>query len=131
MKTNQQNKKERNSRFTRAVRQEMERQRLTRVTSAVVNKVMTSPVERGFFVSVDHVIDMERRRRNGTLPKMSDLNRRMWNEIFATMDSYFEYHPEATYVDAAVWVVSRGRASRFFFSQNVASSLASFVQPLA
>ncbi len=116
-------KKERNLRFTKAVREEMARQRLNRATEAVIRKVINSPVERGYFVSVDHLLVMDRRRRLDKLPKMSDDNKAMWAEIFNAFDSYRSEHPGATRTRAAIHVVSRARASRFFISENQANTI--------
>ncbi len=116
-------KKERNLRFTKAVREEMARRRLTRATESVVRKVINSPVERGYFVSVDHLLVMDRRRRLGKLPNMSSDNRAMWTEIFNAFDSYMMENPEATRTRAAIHVVSRGRASRFYISEENANTI--------
>ncbi len=114
---------ERNRRFTQQVRREMDRQRLRRATDAVINRVIHSPVEKGYFISVDHLIVMDRRRREGKLPKMAEITSEMWREIFATFDSYLAELPQATRTDAAIHVVARGRASRFFISRTLAKSL--------
>ncbi len=109
-------KTERNRRFTRAVREKLASERLHRASEAVLAEVLNSPVERGFFISVDHLIVMERRRREGTLPRMGVETARMWEEIFATFDGIMRSEPGITRTDAAAKVVSSGRASRFFIS---------------
>lgn len=114
---------ERNRRFTQAVRQEMDRQRLRRATDAVINRVINSPVDRGYFISVDHLIVMDRRRREGKLPRMAEMTAGMWREIFAAFDSVLEQNPGFTRTDAAIQVISRGRASRFFISRTLAKSI--------
>lgn len=114
---------ERNRRFTKAVRDEMSRLRLQRATDSVINSVMNSPVEKGFFISVDHLIVMDRRRRLRKLPKMSETNAGMWREIFEIFDRYLAENPGATRTAAAIHVVSRGRASRFYISSKIANSL--------
>lgn len=116
-------KKERNLRFTKAVREEMARRRLNRATDSLIRKVINSPVERGYFISVDHLLVMDRRRRLDTLPKMSDDNRAMWTEIFNAFDSYRRDHPEATRTQAAIHVVSSARASRFFITEKQANTI--------
>lgn len=116
-------KKERNLRFTKAVREEMARQRLCRATESVIRKVINSPVERGYFISVDHLLVMDRRRRLNKLPKMSDDNQAMWNEIFSAFDCYRTDNPGATRTEAAIHVVSRGRASRFYISEENANNI--------
>ena len=116
-------KNERNFRFTKAVREEMARQRLSRATDAVIRKVINSPVERGYFISVDHLLVMDRRRRLDKLPKMSDDNRAMWTEIFSAFDSYRLENPDATRTQAAIHVVSRARASRFFITEKQANTI--------
>lgn len=115
--------KERNRRFTEAVRREMDRQRLRRATDAVINRVIHSPVERGYFISVDHLIVMDRRRREGKLPEMAAMTAQMWREIFAAFDSYLARNPRSTRTDAAIHVISRGRAPRFFITGNLAKSI--------
>lgn len=114
---------ERNRRFTKAVRDEMSRLRLKRATDSVINSVINSPVEKGFFISVDHLIVMDRRRRLCKLPKMSEENAGMWREIFEIFDRYLVSHPGATRTAAAIHVVSRGRASRFYISKTTANRL--------
>ncbi len=109
--------------MTKAVREEMARRRLTRATESVVRKVINSPVERGYFVSVDHLLVMDRRRRLGKLPNMSNDNRAMWTEIFNAFDSYMMENPETTRTRAAIHVVSRGRASRFYISEENANTI--------
>lgn len=116
-------KQERNRRFTRAVRSELERRRLRRATAAVVDSVLNSPVERGFFVSVDHVLVMDRLRREGKLQPMGSDTRSMWAEIFAAFDAYLTANPSATRTDAAIQVVARGRASRFYLSRRNATKI--------
>ena len=115
--------KERNRRFTKAVRDEMSRLRLRRATDSVINSVIHSPVEKGFFISVDHLIVMDRRRRLCKLPKMSADNAAMWREIFELFDRYMVCHPGATRTAAAVHVVAHGRASRFYISTKTANRL--------
>ncbi|MDE6513944.1 MAG: hypothetical protein K2L05_07165 [Muribaculaceae bacterium] len=114
---------ERNRRFTQAVRREMDRQRLQRATEAVINRVIHSPVEKGYFISVDHLIVMDRRRREGKLPKMADMTAEMWREIFAAFDSYMARNPQSTRTEAAIHVISRGRASRFFITRTLAKNI--------
>lgn len=109
---------ERNRRLTAAVRMKMSQQRLQRVTDELLGDVLNSPVERGFFVSVDHIIVMERRRREGTLPPMSDNNRRMWGEIFDEFDRFLTARPGETRTNAAIHVASQGRASRFYITRK-------------
>lgn len=116
-------KKERNFRFTKAVREEMARQRLSRVTSDVIRRVIHSPVEKGFFISVDHLLVMDRRRRLDKLPRMSPDNRAMWTEIFKAFDCYRSENPGATRTEAAIHVVSRGRASRFYITEENANTI--------
>lgn len=116
-------KKERNFRFTKAVREEMARQRLSRVTSDVIRRVIHSPVEKGFFISVDHLLVMDRRRRLDKLPRMSSGNRAMWTEIFNAFDCYRTENPGATRTEAAIHVVSRGRASRFYITEENANTI--------
>lgn len=109
-------KTERNRRFTRACREAMARERLSKINEEVLAKVLNSPVERGFFVSVDHLIVMDRRRREGKLPAMGGDTLSMWNEIFATFDAYLHSHPKGTRTDAAIHTVARGKASRFYIT---------------
>lgn len=115
--------RERNRRLTEALRKKMAEERLHKVTEAVIQEVLHTPVERGFFVSVDHIIVMERRRREGTLPKMSELHGKMWTEIFAIFDNYREARPESTLTEAAIHVASRTRASRFYVSNATAKRI--------
>ncbi len=115
--------KERNRRLTAAVRRRMAESRLERATEAVLDSVLDSPVDRGFFVSVDHIIVMERLRREGKLPRMSADTGRMWGEIFNIFDDFRSNRPGATLTDAAVHVVARGRASRFFITRANARNI--------
>lgn len=101
----------------------MARARLKRATGDLLSEVLDSPVEHGFFVSVDHLLVMERRRREGKLPAMSRDTREMWSEIFAAFDAYRQARPEATLTDAAIHVVARGRASRFYISRRNARKI--------
>lgn len=113
----------RNHRFRNELqraRQEMNE----RCISRLVDHVMAQPVERGFYVSADHVIVMDRRRREGTLPRMTAERAAMWSEIFAQMDEYLSANPRATRTEAATQVIAYGRASRFYINRAVAISLA-------
>lgn len=114
---------ERNRRLTAAVRQKMSQERLQRVTRKVISQVLEQPVERGFFVSVDHIIVMDRRRREGKLPEMSESRTEMWTEIFSVFDRYLAQNPESTRTDAAIHVASQGRASRFYISPAIAHKI--------
>lgn len=116
-------KKERNRRFTEAVRKKMAQQRLERVTSQIVEEVLNEPVERGFFVSVDHIIVMDRLRREGKMPPLKGVKRQMWEEIFSIFDDFMERNPKQTLTGAAIHVVSRGRASRFYITGATAHKI--------
>lgn len=113
----------RNRRFINAYRREAEK-RLEKCVSRLVDRVMAQPVERGFFVSADYVMVMDRRRREGKLPRMSEENARMWREIFGMIDAYLSEHPGAKRTEAVCHLLARGRASRFYISRNVALELA-------
>lgn len=114
---------ERNRRLTDAVRKEMARERLQRVTRRLICGVLSRPVDRGFFVSVDHIIVMDRRRRENKLPEMSTDKAEMWAEIFRIFDDYLSSHPQDTRTQAAIHVASRGQASRFFISPALAKTI--------
>lgn len=116
-------KNERNRRLSDAVRKKLAQLRLERVSDRIIREVLNEPVERGFFVSVDHIIVMERRRREGTLPRMTADTATMWDEIFRTFDDYLTLHPSGTLTDAAIHVASRGRASRFFINPGTAKRI--------
>lgn len=116
-------KHERDRRLTDAVRKKLAELRLERASDRIIRQVLNEPVERGFFVSVDHIIVMERRRREGTLPRMTASTAMMWDEIFRTFDDYLTLHPSETRTNAAIHVVSRGRASRFFISHGSAKRI--------
>lgn len=109
-------KNERNRRLTKAVREHMAKERLNRVTTKMVQHVLDAPVNRGFFVSVDHLLVMERRRREGKLPVMTDTTAGMWNEIFDAFDDVRRKHRKISRTDAAAEVIARGQASRFFIT---------------
>lgn len=113
----------RNHRFRQAYRRAAE-QRNEKCISRLVDHVMAQPVAKGFFVSADHVIVMERRRREGTLPRMTAERSAMWQEIFEQLDAYKASHPEATHTAAAIYVAAHGRASRFYISRPVALDIA-------
>lgn len=116
-------KEMRNHCFRRAFRQARE-QRLDECVGRIVDRVLNTPVKRGFFVSVDHMLIMERKRRQGKLPTMGALRRQMWDEIFAAIDDYRRRHPRATITDAACSVASSATASRFFIAPSYARKLA-------
>lgn len=115
--------RERNRRLTAAVRHRMAESRLERATEALLDSVLDSPVDRGFFVSVDHIIVMERLRREGKLPRMTETTQKMWGEIFTIFDDFRNNRPGSSLTDAAVHVVARGRASRFFITRANARSI--------
>lgn len=115
--------RQRNQRLTRAFREAMARKRLDESVSSVLSRVVNSPVERGYFVGVDHVIVMDRRRREGKLPRMTEKTALMWREIFSHMDAYRAANPRATIVDSACAVVGTATASRFFLTEKTAKSI--------
>ncbi len=98
--------------------------RLRESVGRLVDDVLTSPVERGFFVSADHVLVMNRRRREGKLPRMRGLTARMWDEIFTAIDGYMDLNPGCYITEAVCHVLATGRASRYFMSRNVAMRIA-------
>lgn len=113
----------RNHRFKNAYRRAA-KERLEANVSRLVDRVLKEPVKQGFFVSADHLLVMNRRRKAGTLPKnMSDENRRMWDEIFSVLDDLCAKHPGMTLTEAACRVVSGATASRFYISPKVAMDL--------
>ena len=113
----------RNHRFREAYRRAAAG-RLEADIRRIVDKVLKEPVKQGFFVSADHLLVMDRRRRAGTLPKnMSAENRRMWDEIFSVFDDFCAKHPEVSLTEAACRVVSGATASRFYISPKVALEL--------
>lgn len=120
---------ERNRRLTTAVRDRMARERLKQVTDKVIRRVLDEPVERGFFVSVDHILVMDRRRREGKLPELTPMIAEMWVEIFSLFDSFLASHPGETRTNAAIHVVSRGRASRFYISPANALKIVKNAKP--
>lgn len=113
----------RNHRFRQAYRRARE-ERHHACVSQLVDHVLALPVKQGFFVSVDHVLVMHRRRTEGKLPKMGALRLQMWEEIFSAMDSYRISHPGASLTEAACEVVSKATASRFFIPRPIALDLA-------
>lgn len=113
----------RNHRFRRAYHR-ARRETNEKCISRLVDHVMAQPVERGFFVSADHAIVMDRRRREGTLPLMSAERAAMWREIFAQMDEYLAAHPGGARTDAAAHVIAHGKASKFYINRAVAVGLA-------
>lgn len=113
----------RNHSFRRAYRK-ARNERIRESVSRLVDDVLTSPVERGFFVSADHVLVMNRRRREGKLPKMTDLTATMWHEIFTALDDYMSQNPGCYITEAVCHVLANGKASRYFMSRNVAIRLA-------
>ncbi|MCM1309887.1 MAG: hypothetical protein NC301_02535 [Bacteroides sp.] len=115
--------RERNRRFTAALRKKMAQERLEKATNAVINQVLNEPVERGFFVSVDHIIVMDRLRREGKMPPLKEIKRQMWEEIFSIFDQFLQRNPEETLTEAAIHVVSRGRASRFYITGATAQKI--------
>lgn len=113
----------RNRRFTARFRKALAEERLREATDKLLERVMSAPVERGFYVSVDHVVVMDRRRREGTLPRMSEMRREMWEAIFAALDAMLAENPAMTRVDAAAEVVATATAPRFYISRRVAQRL--------
>lgn len=111
-------KDERNRRLTRAIRERLGRERLERATRDVVRQVLEGPVDRGFFVSVDHLLVMDRRRREGKLPRMGEETEQMWREIFAAFDDVRNRNAKISRTDAAAQVIARGQASRYFITME-------------
>lgn len=101
----------------------MARERLKRASSGVIDRVLNSPVERGYFVSVDHLLVMDRLRREGKLRPMGNDTRLMWAEIFNAFDSFLAANPGATRTDAAIEVVARGKASKFYITPRNARKI--------
>lgn len=91
--------------------------------SQLIDQVLSSPVDRGFFVSVDHVIVMNRLRHEGKLPQMSAMRQQMWHEIFTAIDAYRLNNPKATITEASCNVIACGKASRFYISRRVAMDI--------
>lgn len=113
---------QRNRRFAKAYR-DAAVSRPGRSVESLLDEVISKPVPRGFFVSVDHVIVMDRLRREGKLPKMSAERTDMWTELFRQFDEYLAIHAGATRVEAACAVISGGTAPRFYIRRSVARSL--------
>ena len=113
----------RNHRFRIAYRRAA-KERMEANARCLVDRVLNAPVKQGIFVSADHLLVMNRRRRAGTLPKnMSEENRRMWDEIFSIFDDFCAKNPGVSLTEAACRVVSGATASRFYISPKVAMSL--------
>lgn len=113
----------RNHRFMQAYRRAMNLQ-LESNARRLLNRVINQPVKQGFFVSADHLLVMNRRRRAGTLPKnMSEENKAMWNEIFKALDDTLSTYPNMSLTEAACRVVANATASRFYISPKVAENL--------
>lgn len=121
----------RNRRLTQAFRRAAAADRLQRSVDALLDEVINGPVERGFFVSVDHVLVMDRRRRSRRgMPRPGRGKGEMWAELFRQFDAYLASHPGATRTEAACEVVGRGRAPRFFISRQTAKSIIKNTQRL-
>lgn len=108
----------RNRRLRRECREAMERRGASRPAD-VIDSVIESPVARGFFFSVDHALEMDRRHRAGTLPQMVTGKRLMWEEFFRAVDTY-QRKKRCTRLDAVCYAVSHATCSRFYLSRDEA-----------
>lgn len=107
----------RNASLRSALRREYEaaRQAGRQATDAeLLRRAVNSPVKQGYFVGIDHAIDMIRLHRTGQMPEhMSVMRRQMWDEIAAKV----ERRRAATgcnTTEAIAHVLSSATASRFF-----------------
>lgn len=115
--------RQRNHRFTEAFRKAAAAGGPGRPAGALLDEVLNTPVERGFFVGVDHVVVMDRLRREGKLPRMSAERTELWTELFRQFDALRAARPGMSRTAAACAVVSGGTAPRFYIRRSVALSL--------
>lgn len=111
----------RNAALARAVNRKLVENPLMGVRTAVRLAVM-EPVARGYFVSVDHVVNVDRARRAGKPLKMSASRSRMYDELLAAVDEY-QGREGGTRLDAICHVLSHEPASRFFIDADYALKL--------
>lgn len=108
----------RNRRLRWECREAMERRGASRPAD-VIDEVLNSPVPKGFFVSVDHAVEMDRRHRAGTLPELVTSKKKMWEEIFRATD-VIQKKRKCTRLDAICYVIANSTASRFYLGRDEA-----------
>lgn len=111
----------RNRRLRQDCREAMER-RGTDSADDVIDEVLTSPVPKGFFVSVDHALEVDRKYRNGTLPPFATDKGQMWEEFITAVNTY-QRKKKCTRQKAVIYVVAQGTASRYFLTRKTALSI--------
>lgn len=95
----------------------------------VIDRVIHEPVPRGFFVSVDHAIEMDRKHRAGTLPKLAKGKDAMWEEVFRAVERVQRRHPQMNRCDVVCQVISKATCSRFYLSRREALKICRHVHP--
>lgn len=86
----------------------------------LLRRAVHSPVSQGYFIGVDHAIDMIRLHRGGRMPgHMSAMRRQMWDEIAAKVDDRC-VSTGCNTTEAIAHVLSSATASRFFVSDTCA-----------
>lgn len=106
-------KAQRNQRLRREVRRAMGRLGLS--ADEVLDLVLNRPLARGFYLGVDSVIVMDRRRRAGkALPVKGGLRAAMWADLFEQIDRLLGENPKLTRLDAVCRIIATGTSRNGF-----------------
>ena len=115
----------RNQQLRYAVGQEMESSRKAGkpiTLNEAVRRVVHRPTKGGYYVGVDHVVQMWRKWRKGCMPRMEPLRRQMWAELLSkVMERQRATH--CNHLDAISHVLTTATASRFFIADITAMKL--------
>lgn len=107
-------KAQRNARLRREVRQAMKELR-GRSPEEVLDRVLSRPLTRGFYLGADSVVVMERRRRNsGVAPAKGDRRAAMWADLFGQIDALLSSQPRLSRIEAICRVLATGTSHHGF-----------------
>lgn len=105
--------KERNRRLRQEVAREM-RSSGCKDARVALARVLRRPLERGFYLGVETVLVMDRRRRSGALPVRGKRRAAMWADLFGQVDCLMASDPGLTRVDAVCKVLATGTSRMGF-----------------
>ena len=106
-------KEQRNRRLRWEVKRAMERGGLP--AARALERVLNRPLPRGFYLGVDSVIVMDRRRRAGKAsPAKGSLRAAMWADLFEQIDRLLGENPRMSRVDAVCRVIATGTSRHGF-----------------
>jgi predicted Rdx family selenoprotein len=115
----------RNQQLRYAVGQEMEQSRKAGKPIEVaeaVHRVVHRPTTGGYYVGVDHVVQMWRKWRKGRMPHMEPLRRQMWDELLHKVVER-QRATGCNNLSAICHVLASATASRFFITDSTALKL--------